>query len=80
MLNLFELPHEAEDLEVIVHYFLGEDGRQGCQVIDSVVQLENLPTAVTLLILEQLHVEPVKKLRGMELGITGPDRGVQVSS
>lgn len=80
MLNLFELPHEAEDLKVIIHNFLGENGRQWCQVVDSVVKLENLPTAITLLILKKLHVKPVKELRGVELGITGPDRCIQVSS
>lgn len=70
MLNFFELPHKAEYLQVIVHYFLGENGRQRRQIIDSIVQLEHLPAAVTLLVLKQLHVEPVEELWCVELGIT----------
>lgn len=76
MLNLLKLPHEGENLEVIVHHFLRENRRQWCQIVDSVVELEHFPAAVSLLVLKQFHVKPVQEFGSVELGIAGPDRGV----
>jgi hypothetical protein len=69
VLDFLELPHETENLQIVVHDFLSEDGRKRGQIVDSIVKLEHFPAAITLIVLQQLHIKSIKEFRCVELCI-----------
>jgi hypothetical protein len=80
VLDLLQFPHEAEDFQVIVHDFGCEYGRKRCKVIYPVVQLEHLPSPVTLLVVQQFDIKTIKKLRCVELCVARSYRCIKERS
>jgi hypothetical protein len=46
VLHTLQTPQKVEDLQQVIHYFFSEDSREGCQVIYSVIKLEDFPSFV----------------------------------
>lgn len=61
---------EVEYLLVALHNILGENGRKGWEVVDSIIKHENLPTFVSRRALQQLDVESLQELWIVILRIT----------
>ena len=49
VLDTLNSPQEVEDLLVVVHHILSEDGGKGSQVMHTIVEHEDVPTLVSRL-------------------------------
>ena len=69
MRDFLKLPHKREDLEVVLHHVVSEYGRERCQIINFIVELEDFPAAIAMLGLEHLDIKSVNEFGFMELSI-----------
>ena len=79
MFDSLELPQEIVDLLKDNHHFIGEDGVEHRQVINSVIELEDFPSPVARTCLEKLDVKPMLELLVVVLGIAGPHSSFKIS-
>lgn len=73
MFYALESPEEVEDLFVALHDVLGEDSREGGEVVHAVVKHKNLPAFVARRAFKQLNVKSTQEIRIMVLSIARSD-------
>jgi hypothetical protein len=56
VLHTLQTPQKVEDFQQVIHHFFSEDCREGCQVIYSIIKLEDFPPFVSWGVFEELDV------------------------